>query len=92
MEVGSRLTDKGQRDYDLVRDGALCWIESYFEIVQKRRKEKFTVRHEMIMNQARARIMEFYLLKDISFKVALQLGVPLEALSTIPRGRTPDAL
>jgi hypothetical protein len=25
--------------------------------------------------------MEFYLLKDISFKVALQLGVPLDALS-----------
>ena len=78
--IGIRL-DLNDRDYALVREGALCWIESYFEIVEKRRKESFTVRQELVMNQARARIMEFYLLKDISFKVALQLGVPLEALS-----------
>lgn len=78
--IGIRL-DLKNRDYDLVRDCTLCWIESYFEIVEKRRKDNFTGRQELVMNQVRARIMEFYLLKDISFKVALQLGVPLEALS-----------
>lgn len=78
--IGIRL-DLKEKDYDLVRDCALCWIESYFEIVEKRHKEKYTQRQEAMMNQARARIMEFYLLKDVSFKVALQLGVPLEALS-----------
>jgi coproporphyrinogen III oxidase len=78
--IGIRL-DLKNSDYDLVRDCTLCWIESYFEIVEKRRKDSFTVRQEVIMNHARARIMEFYLLKDVSFKVALKLGVPLEALS-----------
>jgi coproporphyrinogen III oxidase len=78
--IGLRL-DLKDRDYDLVRDCTLCWIESYFEIVEKRRKDNFTGRQELVMNQVRARIMEFYLLKDISFKVALQVGVPLEALS-----------
>ncbi len=78
--IGIRL-DLKEKDYDLVRDCALCWIASYFEIVEKRRNEKYTQRQAAVMNQARARIMEFYLLKDISFEVALQLGVPLEALS-----------
>lgn len=78
--IGIRL-DLKDKDYALVREGTLCWIESYFEIVVKRRKESFTLRQELVMNQVRARILEFYLLKDVSFKVALQLGVPLEALS-----------
>lgn len=79
-EIGIRLELEAEA-YDLLRDGALGWIESYFEIVERRKKERFTPRQESVMYKVRARIMEFYLLKDLSFRVAQQLGVPLEALA-----------
>jgi coproporphyrinogen III oxidase len=79
-EIGIRLELESE-EYDLLKDGTIGWIESYFEIVERRGKERFTPRHESIMYNVRARIMEFYLLKDLSFRVAQKLGVPLEALS-----------
>jgi coproporphyrinogen III oxidase len=79
-EIGIRLELKSE-EYALLRDGTLGWIESYFEIADRRKKDRFTARHESIMYNVRARIMEFYLLKDLSFSVAQKLGVPLEALS-----------
>jgi coproporphyrinogen III oxidase len=78
--IGIRLELKSE-EYALLRDGTLGWIESYFEIADRRKKDRFTARHESIMYNVRARIMEFYLLKDLSFSVAQKLGVPLEALS-----------
>jgi coproporphyrinogen III oxidase len=79
-EIGIRLELKSE-EYALLREGTLGWIESYFEIADRRKKDRFTPRHESIMHNVRARIMEFYLLKDLSFSVAQKLGVPLEALS-----------
>jgi coproporphyrinogen III oxidase len=79
-EIGIRLELEGEA-YDLLRNGTIDWIESYYEIVAKRGKERFTPRQESLMYNVRARIMEFYLLKDLSFRVAQKLGVPLEALS-----------
>jgi len=78
--IGIRL-ELAPQQYTLLREAALSWIESYFEIVEKRKKERFTTREESLMYAVRARIMEFYLLKDLSVKVAQKLGVPLEALS-----------
>ena len=65
----------------LVKEAGLTWLESYFEIVEKRKREQFTEKQNALMYAVRARIMEYYLLKDISVKVAQKLGVPLEALS-----------
>ena len=79
-EIGIRL-ELASEQHDLLRGGTMKWIESYLEIVEKRKKERFTQRHESIMYNVRARIMEFYLLKDLSFRVARKLGVPLEAMS-----------
>jgi len=78
--IGIRL-DLLPSQYAFLREAALNWVEAYFEIVEKRRKEPFTEKEESLMYSVRARIMEFYLLKDLSVKVAQKLGVPLEALS-----------
>jgi coproporphyrinogen III oxidase len=79
-EIGIRL-ELGSDQAELVREAGLSWLESYFEIVEKRKREKFTEKQSALMYALRARIMEYYLLKDISVKVAQKLGVPLEALS-----------
>jgi coproporphyrinogen III oxidase len=79
-EIGLRL-DLGSDQSALVKEAGLTWIESYFELVEKRRKEQFTEKQSALMYQARARIMEYYLLQDLSVKAAQKLGVPLEALS-----------
>lgn len=79
-EIGIRL-ELGSDRAELVREAGLLWLESYFEVVEKRKREQFTEKQSSLMYAVRARIMEYYLLKDISVKVAQKLGVPLEALS-----------
>lgn len=79
-EIGIRL-ELGSNQVALVREAGLAWIESYFEVVEKRKQEQFTEKHSALMNAARARIMEYYLLKDLSVKVTQQLGIPLDALT-----------
>jgi coproporphyrinogen III oxidase len=79
-EIGIRL-DLGSDQAALVREAGLTWIEAYFEIAEKRKREQFNEKQNALMNAARARIMEYYLLKDLSVKVAQKLGVPLAALS-----------
>jgi coproporphyrinogen III oxidase len=79
-EIGIRL-ELGSDQTALVKEAGLAWIESYFELVEKRKKEQCTEKQTALMYNVRARIMEYYLLKDISVKVAQKLGLPLEALS-----------
>jgi len=66
---------------DLVKEAAQGWLASYMKISEKREKEPYDKEQEAIMYSVRAGIMEFYMLKDLSFKVAQQLGLPLEALA-----------
>jgi len=78
--IGIRLelpSEKGE----LVKEAGLKWVESYFKIVEKRAREPFSKKQEDLMYSVRARIMEFYMLKDLSFRVSQKLGVPLEALT-----------
>jgi coproporphyrinogen III oxidase len=79
-EIGIRLELESDQAA-LVKEAGLTWLESYLEIVEKRKREQFNEKQTVLMNTARARIMEYYLLKDISVKVAQKLGVPLAALS-----------
>jgi coproporphyrinogen III oxidase len=79
-EIGIRL-ELGNDQTTLVREAGLTWVEAYFEIVEKRKREQFNEKQNALMNTARARIMEYYLLKDLSVKMSQKLGVPLAALS-----------
>jgi coproporphyrinogen III oxidase len=78
--IGIRL-ELSKEQFDLVKEAARIWVESYFKIIEKRVREPFSKKQEDLMYSVRARIMEFYMLKDLSFRVSQKLGVPLEALT-----------
>ncbi|KPJ55562.1 MAG: hypothetical protein AMJ42_06650 [Deltaproteobacteria bacterium DG_8] len=80
--VGIRL-ELSKEQFDLVKEAGLKWVESYFKIVEQRANEPYDKEEETLMYSVRSRIMEFYMLKDISFKVIQQLGAPLEAMSLV---------
>jgi coproporphyrinogen III oxidase len=79
-EIGIRL-ELGSDQGALVKEAGLTWVEAFFEIVERRKREQFNEKQNALMYAIRARIMEYYLLKDLSVKVAQKLGVPLKALS-----------
>jgi len=79
-EIGIRL-ELGSDQGALVKEAGLTWVEAYFQIVEKRKREQFNEKQNALMNAVWVRIMEYYLLKDLSVKVAQKLGVPLAALS-----------
>jgi coproporphyrinogen III oxidase len=65
----------------LIKEAGPAWVTSYFTIVEKRAKEPYTKEEAALMNTARAKILEFYLLGDRSIIMAMKLGVPLEAIT-----------
>jgi coproporphyrinogen III oxidase len=80
--IGIRL-DLAAEQFGLVKEAGLKWLEYYFTIVEQRAKEHYGKEDEVLMYSVRARIMEFYTIKDMSFKVIQKLGVPVEMMSLI---------
>ena len=80
--IGMRL-ELTKEQCDLVKEAGLKWLESYFTIVAQRAGEPYTKEEEILMYSVRARIMEFYILKDMSFQVIQKLGAPLDAMSLV---------
>ena len=78
--IGMRL-ELAEEQFDLVKEAGLQWIKSYFTIVEKREKELYESKDVALMDAIRTRIVEYYLLGDISMRVALKKGVPLDAMS-----------
>lgn len=78
--VGIRLELTAEQ-FDFVSKAALKWIEWYFAIADNKRDAPYTTDDTAIMNQVRARILEFYMLKDMSFQIIQKLGVPLEIMA-----------
>lgn len=80
--IGIRL-ELTKKEFDLVKEAGLKWVELYLKVVEKRANEPFDMEDEAMMYSVRARILEFYMLKDMSFKVVQKLGAPLEAMAMI---------
>ena len=80
--IGIRL-ELTEEKLDFVKEAGLTWVEMYFEIVEKRVNEPYHKEEETLMNTVRSRILEFYMLEDMSFRVIQKLGVPLEAMARI---------
>jgi hypothetical protein len=80
--IGIRL-DLAGGQFDLVKEAGLKWLEYYFNIVERRASEPYGKEDEMLMYSVRARIMEFYIIKDMSFKIIQKLGIPLEMMALI---------
>ncbi len=80
--IGIRL-DLAGGQFDLVKEAGLKWLEYYFAIVEQRANEHYDKEDEMLMYSVRARIMEFYIIKDMSFKIIQKLGIPVEMMALI---------
>jgi coproporphyrinogen III oxidase len=80
--IGIRLDLAGEQ-FGLVKEAGLKWLENYFTIVEKRAHDHYDKEDESLMYSVRSRIMEFYIIKDMSFKVILKLGVPVEVMGLI---------
>ena len=80
--IGIRL-ELTEEQLDFVKEAGFKWVELYFEIVEKRANEPYHKEEEALMNTVRSRILEFYILEDMSFRVIQKLGVPLEAMARI---------
>jgi len=78
--LGIRLEFPAER-VDLVREASLQWIEAYCSLVEKIKSEPADEMQQEVLNRCRAGICAFYMLRDVSFKSALAMGVPLEALT-----------
>ncbi|MBW1838501.1 MAG: coproporphyrinogen III oxidase, partial [Deltaproteobacteria bacterium] len=73
--------DLAKEQLDLVKEAGFQWLTSYFTIVEKRGKESYDSEEVALMDFARARILEYYFLGDMSITIAQKIGVPLEALT-----------
>jgi len=80
--IGVRL-ELAKEQFDLVREAGLKWVECYFKIVERRAPEPYSEEEDALMNFVRARILEFYMLKDMSFEIIRKLGVPVEWMALI---------
>ena len=78
--IGIRLELTAEQ-FDFVSVAALKWIEWYFTIVDTKGDAPYTIDDTALMNKVRARILEFYMLKDMSFQIIQKLGVPLEMMA-----------
>ena len=78
--IGIRL-ELANEQFDLVKEAGLQWLSSYFTIAERRDKEPYARGDVALMDSIRTRIVEYYILGDISIRVALKQGVPLEAMS-----------
>lgn len=76
--IGIRL-ELAKEKIALIEEAGLTWLESYFTILEKKAGQPYNKEQEALMDTVRARIMEFYLLKDLSMKVVQQLGLPIDA-------------
>ena len=78
--IGIRL-ELTNEQFDLVKEAGLQWVTSYFTIVEKREKESYDSKDVALMDSIRTRIVEYYLIGDISIRVVHKQGIPLEAMS-----------
>jgi coproporphyrinogen III oxidase len=67
--------------FAVLKEAALHWLRCYFTIVEKRAQESYGREDVALMDSARARILEYYLLEDMSITASLKMGVPLEAMT-----------
>lgn len=70
-----------KEQFDLIKEAGLVWLKTYFAITEKREREPYDREEGALMNTARAKILEFYLLGDRSIIMSMKLGIPLEAIT-----------
>lgn len=80
--IGIRL-ELTKNQLDFVKEAGLTWVKLYFEIAKKRANGPYGKEEESLIHIVRSRLLEFYMLEDISFRIIQKLGVPLETMARI---------
>lgn len=80
--IGIRLELTADQ-FPFVSEAGLKWLEWYFTVVDKRRNASFMDHDAAEMDRVRSCILEFYMLKDMSFQIIQKLGVPLEVMALV---------
>jgi coproporphyrinogen III oxidase len=80
--IGMRLEISGEQ-VDFVQEAALTWLNIYLKITAKRVETQHSKEDALLMYAVRARIMEFYMLKDMSFKVIQELGITADVMGMV---------
>jgi coproporphyrinogen III oxidase len=80
--IGIRLELTAEQ-FPFVSNAGLKWLEWYCTIIEKRRNAIFSTGDTAEMNRVRSCILEFYMLKDMSFQIIQKLGVPLEVMALV---------
>ena len=80
--IGMRLEISGEQ-IDFVQEAALTWLNTYQKIAAERAEILYSKEDANLMYAVRARIMEFYMLKDMSFKVIQDLGIPADVMGLV---------
>jgi len=80
--IGMRL-ELGAQQADCVQDAASAWLNAYLKIVAEKAEVPYAQKHKDLMYAVRSRIKEFYLRKDLSFKVIQELGVPADVMGRV---------
>jgi coproporphyrinogen III oxidase len=80
--IGMRLEISGEQ-IDFVQEAALTWLNTYQKIAAESAETLYSKEDANLMYSVRARIMEFYMLKDMSFKVIQDLGIPADVMGLV---------
>lgn len=80
--IGMRL-ELGAQQGVCVQDAASAWLNAYLKIASERAKAPYVQKDEDLMHTVRTRIKEFYLFRDLSFKVIQELGVPADVMGQV---------
>jgi coproporphyrinogen III oxidase len=80
--IGMRLEISGEQ-VDFVQEAALKWLNVYLKLSAKRVKAPYSKEDVNLKDAVHAQIMEFYMLKDMSFKVIQELGITAEVMGMV---------
>lgn len=80
--IGMRL-ELGAEQGGCVREAAHTWLNAYLKIASEKAEAPYTSEETALMHSVHARIREFYLLKDLSFKVIQELGIPAGVMGRV---------
>ena len=69
-----------EENYELAKEGAEMFFESYVEMVKKLKSRVFNQEDEKLMNEMRSHWLEYLLMKDGAVKMSREKGHPFDAL------------
>jgi len=77
--IGVRLEFE-EKQSDLFKEIASTWFKEYFALLERRQNDAVDTALSAARNTAHIRLLEYYVVKDVSVQVAGKLGIPFDAV------------